>query len=457
MTRRFERVLRPLAAGACLAWLSGCSGGGGGSSPAPAGPTTAPTSAPQSKIQHVIIIFQENRSPDNLFHGLPNADTSPQYGLNSLGRQVPLQPIDLEVAFDLDHSHEGFGYEWDGGKLDGWNLEPPSACKRLQCPPGAQRPYMYVPESQVQPYFDLAEQYVFADRMFQTNRGPSFAAHQYIISGTAVAAPDYSPYVIEDNPSNGDVAPPGGCNSVANTLVPLMDPVTGAIEQSVYPCFDHPVLMDLLDAKHISWRYYQPQTPPAPGLWTLDAIKHIVDGPDLADISAPSTNILSDIGGGTLPAVSWVIPNDSESDHPEGGDKGPSWVASIANAAGSSQYWNSTAIVVLWDDWGGWYDHVQPPTRNAEELGFRVPLIVISPYAKTGYVSHVQYEFGSILKFVEEQFGLSSLGYTDLTANDLADCFNFGQAPRTYKQIQSRYSRSYFMHQPRDVRPIDSY
>jgi phospholipase C len=445
---------RALAASLAGLLVSGCSGGGSGPAAGPSGPTPAPG---PTKIQHVIIVFQENRTPDNLFRGLPNADTTPQSGLNSKGQQVPLQPLNLEVAFDLDHRFEGFTYEFDGGKLDGFDLEPPSECNRLQCPPGPLRPYSYVPQSQVQPYFDMAEQYVFADRMFATNRGPSFAAHQFIISGTALAAPDNEPDVIQDNPENGDEGPAGGCNSLPDTLVPLMNPVTGAIGPSVFPCFDHPVLMDLLDGKHVSWKYYQPQSPPAPGLWTLDAIKHIVDGPDLANISAPSTNILSDIASDALPAVSWVIPNDSESDHPEGGDKGPSWVASIVNAVGASPAWNSTAVIITWDDWGGWYDHVPPFTRNADEVGFRVPLIVVSPYAKPGYVSHVQYEFGSILKFIEEQFGLGSLGYTDATANDLSDCFNFGQTPRPFTQIQSKYSRSSLLHQPRDDRPIDEY
>jgi phospholipase C len=215
--------------------------------------------------------------------------------------------------------------------------------------------------------------------------------------------------------------------------------------------------MDLLDAKNISWRYYQAGAAPSPGLWALDGIRHIVDGPDVADISAPSSNILSDIASGSLASVSWVTPTGDESDHPGGGGLGPSWVASIVNAAGAGPYWNSTAIIVTWDDWGGWYDHVQPPTRNANELGFRVPLLVVSPYAKSGYVSHVQYEYGSILKFVEETFGVGSLGYTDALANDLADCFDFAQKPRAFKQIQSRYSRSFFLQHRAASQSPDTY
>jgi len=144
--------------------------------------------------------------------------------------------------------------------------------------------------------------------------------------------------------------------------------------------------------------------------------------------------------------VSWVIPTGANSDHANTlSNSGPSWVASVVNAIGTSRYWNSTAVFVTWDDWGGWYDHVPPQIFNSYELGFRVPLIVISPYAKPGYVSHVPHEFGSLLRFTEEQFGLGSLGYTDARADDLADCFNFAQAPLPYKTVPVRYTKQELM------------
>jgi phospholipase C len=455
MKSRVRALLGGFSTVALGAAMIGCGGGGGTPAAGGPGPPVTPTPSAATKIKHVIIVFQENRSPDDLFRGLANADTDPAYGLNSQGQQVTLEPIDLDIGYDLDHSHGGFTTEYDNGKLDGFDLETPTACNRGQCPPPGQRAYRFVPKSQTQEYWQLAQQYVFADRMFQSNQGPSFPAHQYIISGTSMAAPANPGQIILENPYDNNDGPAGGCDSPSDAVVQLADPGSGQLGPLVYPCFDHPVLMDLLDAKGVSWRYYQPQTPPAAGLWTLDAIAHIVHGPDVANISAPNTNILSDIAGGTLPSVSWVMPTAGESDHPEGGAEGPAWVGSIANAVGSSHYWNSTAIVVTWDDWGGWYDHVPPPVRNADELGFRVPMIVVSPYAKRAYVSHVQYEFGSILKFVEETFGLGSLGFTDAGATDLADCFDFAQTPRTFKQIQSRFSRAHFMRERNDTRPLD--
>ena len=137
---------------------------------------------------------------------------------------------------------------------------------------------------------------------------------------------------------------------------------------------------------------------------------------------------------------------------------GPSWVATVVNKIGLSQYWNSTAIFVVWDDWGGWYDPMPPPQYNSYELGFRVPLIVISPYAKRRYISTQQHEFGSILKFAEENLGLPSLGTTDVRADDLADCFNFNRARRKFVPISSPLHADYFLRQPASsVSPDDDF
>ena len=166
--------------------------------------------------------------------------------------------------------------------------------------------------------------------------------------------------------------------------------------------------------------------------------------------------MLEDIDRGYLADVSFVTPSAAESDHSgRNNGSGPSWVASIVNRIGESQYWNSTAIIVIWDDWGGWYDHVPPKIFNSYELGFRVPMIVISPYAKPNYVSHVPYEFGSILKFIEETFDVASLNTTDVRATDLSDCFNFTGSPRPFKPIASKYSAAYFEHQPIDYESPD--
>jgi phospholipase C len=129
-----------------------------------------------------------------------------------------------------------------------------------------------------------------------------------------------------------------------------------------------------------------------------------------------------------------------DSDHPASGStSGPDWVASIVNAIGTSSFWESTAIV-FWDDWGGWYDHVPPPQVGPGGLGFRTPALVISPYAKRGYVSHVQYETGSVDRLIEGVFRLKTLAAADARANDLDDCFDFAQAPRAFSSFALRHS-----------------
>jgi len=430
--------------------LSACSGGssrGGGIGMPP--PQTSPP--PASKISHVVIIFQENRTPDNLFHGLPGADIA-NSGLNSHGQTVPLVPVHLsglQSPYDVDHSHRlAFVNEYNNGQMNGFDLV------RINCPSDAcvnPTAYGYVPPSEVAPYFTMAQRYVFADRMFQTNEGPSLPAHQYIIAGTSTNAPG-SNLLAAENPAYKINSL--NCDGSPQSTIAMIDP-SGNENHLQQPCFDHPTLFDLLDAKGVSWKYYVPY---AGGLWNgPDAIQHIRMGADWGKVITPQTAIFNDIATATLPAVSWVIPTGASSDHALSTDgTGPSWVASIVNAIGNSPYWNSTAIFITWDDWGGWYDHVKPPQYNSYELGFRVPMIVISPYVKTGYVSHVQHEFGSVLHFTEAQFGLGSLGYTDARADDLADCFNFGQAPLAFQTIPAPMRASDFLRRPPSSAPVDT-
>jgi len=434
------------AAALLLGATVACGGGGsgGGSSLPPPPGQTPPPGAP---IQHVVIIFQENRTVDNLFNGFPGADTVTT-GQTSTGQTVALQPVPFEAPYDLSHAHVekgrngGFVTEYNHGQMNGFDLEHVVPRPGFTPPPDAA--YGYVPQSETTPYFALAKEFTFGDRMFQSNEGPSFPAHQYIISGTSIPSVG-SNLLAAENVSTPKNMPSSneGCDSPAGSLVALIDP-SGNESSSIFPCFDHPTLLDLLDAKSVSWKYY---TPEPYFLWTgPDAIHHIRYGADWSNVSIPETNVFSDISQGHLPAVSWIIPTGANSDHANNlSNTGPSWVADVVNAIGTSQYWKNTAIFVTWDDWGGWYDHVKPPIYDSYELGFRVPLIVISPYAKAAYVSHTQHEFGSILRFVEERFGLGSLGYTDARADDFADCFNFSQAPLNYQPVPTKYSARQLM------------
>jgi phospholipase C len=408
---------------------------------------------PAAKISHVVIIFQENRSTDNLFNGLPGADTVRE-GLNSKNKRVKLLSVPLTAPYDVSHEHSAFVVERANGKLNGWDLEHSFCRVPSHCPAHDRRAYAYVPRSEVAPYFTMAERYAFGDRMFQSNEGPSFPAHQYIISGTSTIA-DGSTLRASSNAFTPIKGFTGGCDSLPGSYVYLIDPA-GNENQATYPCFDRSAMMDLLDRKSVSWRYYQQHL--GSGLWEApDAIYHIRHSREFqTDVVAPSSQVLKDISAGRLAGVVWVTPTSKSSDHAGSTDgSGPSWVASVVNAVGKSKYWNHTAIFVTWDDWGGWFDHVPPPSYNSYELGFRVPLIVISPYAKTHYVSHVQYEFGSILKFIEEAFNLPSLDTTDVRSDDLSDCFDFSAPPKKFVPIPAPLSPKYFLDQPESTQPID--
>jgi phospholipase C len=439
----------------------------------------APSNGPQALslttaavFQHIVVIFQENRTPDNLFQDpvlmTRGADIASS-GLNSLGQTIPLNPIDLGTTgsnpqnYDLSHAHAAFVSMYDGGKMDGANLIPCSPA--ANCPPNAHPnpQYMYVKPSDVQPYFMLAEQYTFGDRMFQTNEGPSFPAHQFIISGTSAPTATSNLFAAE-NPNLS----PAGCIALLTNRVRMIDP-TGSENNAVpeYPCFEHPTLTDFLNAKGVTWRYYAPS---AGSIWTgPDAIEHICQqqtingmltctGPDWTNnVVIPQSQVLVDIANGQLPQVSWIIPDGRSSDHALANDgSGPSWVASIVNAVGKSPYWANTAIIITWDDWGGWYDHVAPKVINdgvswgsGYVYGFRVPLIVVSPYAKAAHISHTTHDFGSILKFIETTFDMPSLGYADGPADDLSDCFNLTQVPLSFHAIPAALDAAHFINDKR--------
>jgi phospholipase C len=411
------------------------------------------------KLQHVVIIFQENRTPDNLFHNLPNADIADS-GVNSHGQIVPLSPVPLAAAYDLDHSHRGFLAYYDKGKMDGADTRSVTCAQQpAHCPSNPQ--FVYVPLSEVTPYFDLAEQYTFADRMFQTNQGPSFPSHQYIISGTSAPTPASDLFASENpfwrtGPPTNTNFPKSGCAASDRLTVSLIDPA-GKESSESFPCFEHLTLPDLLDANHLSWRYY------SVGdnwneLWNApSAIRHLRFGSAWSKVMTQNKQVLKDIANRQLPAVSWVIPDGRYSDHPGVNDgSGPSWVAAVVNAIGKSQYWSTTAIFITWDDWGGFYDHVAPPIHNSYEYGFRVPLLVVSPYAKPGYVSHVTHHFGSILRFIEENFGLPSLGFADSRADNLSDCFDFYQLPLQFRTVAAPLNAKHFLDDNRPPTEPDS-
>jgi phospholipase C len=394
-------------------------------------------------IKHVVIIIQENRSFENMFAGWPGAD-APMYGYtktNGRRKKISLQPVGF-IARDINHQWRDAMAGWDNGKMDGFsnNMSGPL--------PAGTFPYSYLKHSAITPYRTMAKQYVLADHMFSTMFSSSFIAHLDLIASTTNINPNRA---IVNVPTRA----PWGCDAPAGTLTSLIGPAREVLyNRGPFPCFSSfRTLSDTLDASGVSWKYYAPNIITSNGhSWSaFDAIKRVRYGPDWSNVISPQTRVLTDAAAGALPSVTWVTPDSVDSDHPANGRKtGPSWVAGVVNAIGQGPDWNSTAIVLLWDDWGGWYDNVPPPQLDFKGLGMRVPCIVISPYAKKNYVSHTQYEFGSVIKLVEDTFGLpplgsSAAGYTDSRANDFDDAFDFAQSPRAFVKIAAPYPPAYFI------------
>jgi phospholipase C len=427
MLRTIARIILPISASIVALCLFGC-GNAGIISTAPPDPSGPLSSTP---IQHIVIIMQENRSFDNMFNGFPGADTV-QTGMYK-GVAVPLQQIPLGSGPELDHTHVGWWRQWDHGAMDNFINGTSMAA------------YSYVNPSDVAPYWTMARNFTLGDRMFQSNTGPSFVAHQYLIAGQSGGA--------SENPNNPTI---WGCGSPTGTTVPLVGP-NGTDLPGVFPCFDYQTMADLLDANGTTWRYY------APGsndtffvISAYQAIRHIFFGPDWPkNIVSPETRVLSDIASGRLSQVTWIVPTYNNSDHPGAPPLGPEWVASIVNTIGASKFWDSTAIFITWDDWGGFYDHVPPPQIDNMGLGFRVPVIVVSPYAKRGYISHVTHESGSFLHFTEFIFALPSLGSRDSTSDDFSDCFDLTQSPAKYVPLQTTHRPAFYLAQKPSGPPDD--
>jgi phospholipase C len=411
--------------GLCLAaLLAGCAG-----AQSPAGSVNAipqlsrMAPATQSPIQHIVVLVEEGRSFNDFF-----VTTKVGMGLVGHGKHARTVPIKLkEVGLSANGPRytDYFAYlrSYRKGHMDGFNLSEGLAA------------YQYVDPADIKAYITMAGQYGLADHMFQTQGSGDFTAHQDLIRGGTEISSKAS---VIDFPSSA----PWGCDAPPQTVTNLIttdlqyEPLAGP-----FPCFTYRTLQTLLDKSSISWKCYTPPPRGTGGYWDpFVAIKAVWDNPKERQrhISSPETNVLKDIADGTLPAMSWVIPSLADSDRSAGGrDGGPAWVATVVDAIGQTKYWNSSAVVVVWDDWGGYYDPVAPAKLdNQGGPGFRVPMIVVSPYVPQGEVSHTVYGFGSIVRFIEDNWKLGRLGTTDETSKSIADMFNFQQAPRQFILIK---------------------
>jgi phospholipase C len=436
MTKRL-RLTHLIPVGLLAAIAATAPGCGGNVSPpmqtTHSGSLSSFTPAKGSKFQHIVIIVQENQSFDHLFNGYPGADTV-QSGQIHTGATVPLTMAHIQDATATSHYVVDFLMDYNAGKMNGFDLNTNGPGPTLT-------PYTFVDPSDIGPYLQMANQYVLADKHFASHLDASLVAHQYIVAAQANGAANL---------------PTGswGCEGASGDLIPTLNQdrsIAGLLQP---PCFTYKNMADVLDTAGLTWRFYAPHISESGGGYSsFQADSDIYNGPEWnTNVISPETTILTDIPNGQLANVTWVVPTDTNSDHPGSNNGGgPSWVASIVNAIGESQFWNSTEIFVTWDEWGGEYDHVPPPYKDFDGLGFRVPLLCISPFAFQGKVNHKQLEMAGILKAVERNFGLSSMAAADKRAAAAdSGCINKQQkSPRTFTPISSSLGPNYFLHQKR--------
>jgi phospholipase C len=373
-------------------------------------------------IKHIIILIKENRSFDSMFGRFQGADGATQARI-STGATVPLVRQPDRLFLDLGHAGATAALAVDNGKMDRFDLLP--GASQL----GHDMSLSQFHQPDIPNYWKYAQHFTLDDHFFSTIMGPSFPNHLITIaatSGGTIANPR--------GQSNHAWGCDGGPNSLVDAMTPSGTPFT------TRPCFNFTTLPDRLQASNISWRYYAPPAFQSGYVWsTLDAISHIRYGPLWKSHVLRTQQFFTDIQDGTLPSVSWLVTNSVQSDHPPAGIcVGENWSVHAINAVMRSRYWNNTAIFLNWDDFGGLYDHVPPPPLDALSLGPRVPSIVISPYARPHFVDHQVLEFDSILKFIEDDFGLKPLTQRDRTASSILSSFDFQQKPTAPLILQQR-------------------
>jgi phospholipase C len=382
--------------------------------------STANLAAMRSKIQHIVFLLKENRSFDTYFGTFPGAEGATS-GVISNGQRMVLRRTPDRMPRDLGHDWEDALKAINGGQMDHFDQVRNGNVK------GDFLSMSQFLAADIPNYWSYAQHFTLADHMFSSLTGPSFPNHLYTVAAQSAG--------VINNPNSFI----WGCDANQNARVDVVDANNTVTRQ--YPCFDVPTLTDSLDGAKVSWKYYAPTRNQHGYIWSvLDAIHHVRFGPEWTTNVVPFSQFVHDAAAGTLPAVSWVVPDFEVSEHPTvdafagtsmnvSACAGENWTVSQINAVMQGPSWPTTAIVLTWDDFGGFYDHVPPPTVDKFGLGPRVPLIVISPYSREGVVSHTEYEFASVLRLIEDRHKLKALGARDAEANSLLDMFDFTQSP----------------------------
>ena len=366
-----------------------------------------PRSQATTPVEHVISLMQENHSFDNYFGTYPGADGIPPGTCMPVDARRPqercIKPLHIggRAVEDLSHSGRTFRRQYRNGRMDGF-------VDAIRREGGEIQDLVmgHYDDRDLPYYWNVADEYVLFDRFFTSAHGGSLANHMYWISAAA-------------GPGSGESVPPGGFRG-------------------------HPTIFDRLEERGVSWKFYIQNYDPritfrsktlgdrgSQVVWApLLAYARFVDDPRLFKKIVPMEEFYTDLRRGTLPAVSYVVPSGS-SEHPPGSIKaGETFVRGITTALMRSSAWRSSLLIWTYDDWGGWYDHVKPPRVDRHGYGFRAPALMVSPWAKRGHIEHGTMDFTSILRFIEDNWGLRPLATRDRRANSIAAGLDFESPPR---------------------------
>jgi phospholipase C len=345
---------------------------------------SASTNADLETIAHIVVVLQENHTLDNYFGTYPGIDGTLGKGIllpRTRGGPPAVGPVHSATLapVDLNHNWNSAHADYDAGKMDGFVYSE-----------GSETTLAYFDRTDLPRYWAAADQYVLCDRYFTSVMTESAPNHLYLVAGTA-----------------------GG---LKNDAVPSALPF--------------PPIFAQLDQKGVSWNVYSASS------W-YQSFEYVQKTPGARAHFRPPAAFASDLKGGALAEVSWVIGAAAGDEHPPANVRsGEAGVADgIINPLGQSPVWPSLALFVTWDCYGGFYDHVPPPQVDAFGYGFRVPCLIVSPYARAGFIDHTVNDHTSILKFIETRYGLSPLSSRDAQANGLAEAFDFASPPRSFAPV----------------------
>jgi phospholipase C len=366
-----------------------------------------------SPIKHVVIIIKENHSFDNLFGTMRGVDGSTTVMVGN--KKVGLGETPDRLLTDMYHRGNVALQAVNGGKMNEF------ARQRFAIQMGKDVADSQYTQQQVPDYFRLASTYTIADHFFSTILGASFPNHLVLVSGQNAG-------VINNPERYGKNPDAWGCDS--NPVTRVATYVGGKLG-TTFPCFNITSLADEANVSGISWRYYAPPIGQPGYIWSsFDAIKKVRYSRQWSTNVTGVQNFVSDVKNDKLAAITWLVPDLKHSEHPIASEcVGQNWTVREVNAVMESPYWKNTAIILTWDDYGGFYDHVPPPRLTPYQLGPRVPTIMISAYSKPHHVSHRTFDFRSVLKYVEQTFRLPASMTYNRSVNSVGHLLDVTQKP----------------------------